>query len=79
MNRVFNVREGLTKADDMLPRRFFTLLQSPMANLKIDRDAFEKARDIYYSYAGWDRESGVPSLAKLQELDIDWASKYRVS
>jgi len=75
MNRAFNIREGMTKDDDKLPERFFTPLQSsPLEGIKIDKAAFEKARDIYYNIAGWDSKSGAPSLGKLQELDIEWVS-----
>ena len=29
-----------------------------------------------YGIMGWDTESGVPTLGKLQELDIGWAAQY---
>jgi len=25
---------------------------------------------------GWDRETGVPTVEKLQELDVGWAAEY---
>jgi aldehyde:ferredoxin oxidoreductase len=75
MTRVFNIREGMSKEEDELPQRFFTpFLSGPLEGLKINREAFEKAKDIFYGMVGWDKESGSPTLIKLQELDIEWVS-----
>jgi len=76
MTRAFNIREGMSKEEDKLPERFFTPLPSgPLKGLKIEKEAFEKARDIYYDMVGWDKVSGVPTLGKLQELDIEWVAE----
>ena len=32
---------------------------------------FEKMRETYYRIAGWDPQSGIPTEAKLRELDLD--------
>ena len=75
MTRAFNIREGMTKADDYLPRRFFTPFTSgPLEGVSIDEAKLKQAIDTYYAMAGWDRESGAPTLAKLQELGIEWAA-----
>lgn len=75
MTRAFNIREGMSKEEDKLPGRFFTPLPSgPNEGLKIEKEAFEKARDIYYDMVGWDKVSGAPTLGKLQELDIEWVA-----
>lgn len=75
MTRAFNIREGMAKEEDKLPERFFTPLPSgPFEGLKIEKEAFEKARDIYYDMVGWDKVSGAPTLGKLQELDIEWVA-----
>lgn len=73
--QAFNVREGKTKAADSLPRRFFTPYTSgPMKGVSVNEEDFRQAVDTYYAMVGWDRESGVPALAKLQELGIEWAA-----
>ncbi len=75
MARVFNIREGLTKDDDWLPERFFQPTTSgALSNTAINIDKFENARSIYYKMMGWD-DNGIPTKSKLEELDIEWASK----
>lgn len=75
MARVFNVREGFTKSDDMLPARLFEPLQSGPLEGKIayTREDYLEALDLYFSMVGWD-EHGVPTLGKLAELDLSWLS-----
>lgn len=73
MARAFNVREGLSSADDAMPRRFFSAFDSgPLQGVAIDEGKLDEARKIYYSMAGW--EQGVPSRIKLEELDIGWVA-----
>lgn len=56
--RVFNMREGITRADDTLPRRFF---EEPIGskNNVITREDLERLKDDYYMLRGWDKE-GIP-------------------
>jgi len=51
--REFNLREGMTKADDTLPKRFLEekLEDSGAVLLKSD---FEKMLSDYYKLKGWD-------------------------
>ena len=73
MTRYYDIREGMSKDEDKLPERFFTPFPAgPLKGRKLDRVAFEKARDIYYNIACWNKETGSPNLGKLQELGIDW-------
>jgi aldehyde:ferredoxin oxidoreductase len=74
LTRLFNLQEGWRKEDDTLPRRFFTPFSSgPLAGVAIEPQKFYTARDTFYSMAGWDKERGIPSLEKLQELELQWA------
>lgn len=76
MQRIFNLREGFTAADDTLPERFFEGLRNgALEGTALDRGAFDKAIHAYYGMAGWDSQSGVPEEAKLIELDIPWAAE----
>jgi aldehyde:ferredoxin oxidoreductase len=70
--RLFNVREGFTKEDDMLPERFLqNKSEGPLATKPIlNRAQMEEARGYYYTYFGWDA-NGVPMPEKLAELDIE--------
>jgi aldehyde:ferredoxin oxidoreductase len=62
LERLFNIKAGLSRKDDTLPDRFFE-------KGGIDRAGFEKTLDEYYLLRGWD-ENGVPTGEKLKELDI---------
>lgn len=72
MSRCFNTREGFTAADDRLPDR----CHEPLGNGArkgefLDRQEFRKFIDDYYQICGWDKQ-GVPTNAKLIELELDW-------
>jgi len=72
MTRAFNVREGFTRSDDWLPERFFHPQTSgALSKTAVDQSQLEKTRNTYYRMMGWD-ENGNPTVAKLEELDIDW-------
>ncbi len=45
----------------------------PMSRLGmvVERDEFEKMKDEYYGYRGWDVETGYQTKAKLHELELD--------
>jgi aldehyde:ferredoxin oxidoreductase len=69
--RLFNVRECFTAADDWLPERFLQpKTDGPLANIIIDRAAYEKAKKYYYTLMGWDA-NGVPLPEKVEELYIE--------
>ena len=70
MSRLFNVREGFGTADDALPPRLFKPLQNgKLKGVALDKEQFEQALKLYYQMAGWD-EMGIPTQAKLVELDL---------
>ncbi len=69
--RVFNVREGFTVKDDSMPERFFTPHPSGPLPVALDREAFEKAKEMYYELMSW--PDGTPSAGKLAELGVEWA------
>jgi aldehyde:ferredoxin oxidoreductase len=72
MARIFNVREGLSSNDDVLPQRLHEGLgNGKLKGEKVDRDQFLAARRTYYEMAGWEPETGRPTLAKLAELGIE--------
>ncbi|RLE06841.1 aldehyde ferredoxin oxidoreductase, partial [Candidatus Aerophobetes bacterium] len=76
MFRVFNLREGFTFEDDILPDRMFQPIQSgPRKGQKLDKDEFNKARSLYYEMMGWN-DKGIPGKGKLSELDLGWIEEY---
>jgi len=75
--RVFNMREGLTRKDDVLPLRMRTPHKSGTVNeAPIDPEVLDEAVSTFYGMMGWDPETGAPTLAKLQDLDIEWAAEH---
>jgi aldehyde:ferredoxin oxidoreductase len=75
MARAFNLREGLTRADDVLPPRTRVPHVSGSLNEKpVDPEVLDEAVGLYYGMMGWDPETGAPTEAKLQELDIAWVA-----
>ncbi|MFW9998847.1 MAG: aldehyde ferredoxin oxidoreductase family protein [Candidatus Hodarchaeota archaeon] len=72
MARVYNTREGLTENDDWLPERFFEPHTSgALSEVSIDPEKLKSAIKTYYKMMGWN-ENGIPTKAKLEELEIDW-------
>jgi len=67
--RLFNIREGLTKDLDTLPKRFFSepLKEGPCRDRTVELD---QLLEEYYLVRGWD-ERGVPEKDKLKELGMD--------
>jgi len=64
LQRLYNVRCGVSRKDDTLPPRFLTL--------KRNRDKLPPLGELlsdYYDYRGW-TEEGIPSQTKLKELNI---------
>lgn len=73
MMRAFNAREGFTKGDDMLPLKIFTPLNGgPTDGVVLDKEAHDKAKELYYQMAGWDIETGNPTESSLRKLSLNW-------
>jgi aldehyde:ferredoxin oxidoreductase len=74
VERLFNIREGLTREDDWLVDRYFdepTPLGLPIVRGKtIDREKFKQMIDEYYELHEWD-ENGVPRPETLEKLGLD--------
>jgi aldehyde:ferredoxin oxidoreductase len=85
LERLYNVRQGLSRADDRLPGRFVeeavplfgfdrdpdtgSLRQSPEPISHAQIYDFEAMLDRYYELRGWSRD-GVPTQATLQRLGL---------
>lgn len=73
LQRLFNMREGLSRTDDILPER---IKQKPAFGFyeKEDQCAiqnFEGMLDEYYEARKWDLKTGTPSNEKLKELGLE--------
>lgn len=73
--RLYNLREGMTAADDTLPGRFFdeAIDAGPFAGVRLDRTAFEDSLARYYEAMGWDAR-GVLARATLARHSLAWAA-----
>jgi aldehyde:ferredoxin oxidoreductase len=68
LERLYNLREGFTRAEDTLPRR---LLEEPVSEgpSKGYTVQLEPMLEEYYQFRSWDTR-GVPSMEKLKELSL---------
>jgi len=69
IQKLFNMKQGYTKADDTLPAR---LLNEPLKEGAPTGRVWEREPllDEYYSERGWDK-NGVPTPAKLRQLGLE--------
>lgn len=70
LERLFIVREGISRKDDCLPQRYF----QPMPDgrhkgERIDRSAFDGMLDEYYQLHGWDK-NGIPKRETISRLGL---------
>lgn len=77
MIRCFSAREGFTRKDDQLPPRMTEdpIPEGPMKGAVMPRETLERLKNDYYSYRGWDLETGNPTRAKLAELGLEFAAE----
>ena len=71
IERLFNLREGLSKKDDTLPERLFTtpIHDGPSKGAVVNKTDFDKELESYYGAWGWSKE-GVPTKESLDSLGL---------
>lgn len=69
LERLYNLREGFTVADDTLPPRLLNepVVDGPSKGFTVN---LAPMLEEFYQFRGWD-ENGVPTLQKLKELQLD--------
>jgi aldehyde:ferredoxin oxidoreductase len=69
LTRLFNLREGFSSKDDVLPKRSLSepLVSGPAKGHVVD---LEKMRTEYYFLMGWD-EQGVPKPETIKKLGLN--------
>jgi aldehyde:ferredoxin oxidoreductase len=74
--RAFNVREGITRKDDVLPRKFeeLPITGGAAKGQTLSRIVLSKMLDDYYDIRGWNKETGIPTRNKLQELGLKFVA-----
>ncbi len=71
MERMLNVSFGFDRKDDTLPERFLKE-KAPDGRGKGQVVDLDTALDSYYESMGWDKETGIPTDKKLEELNLGW-------
>ena len=73
VERLFNVREGKGRKDDLPPRRLLEepISTGPAQGERLDREKYEQMLTGYYLLRGWDPDTGVPTVQKLHELGLE--------
>src|SRR5262245_51097274 len=66
--RLFNLREGMSRADDRLPARFSDPLPK---HAGLSREQQDKIVTDYYVEQGWDAKTGVPTAETIRALELE--------
>jgi aldehyde:ferredoxin oxidoreductase len=77
LTRLFNIREGFSRADDTVPPKFWRAQTTGKAEGQkafIDQDDFEKSLDKYFKLRGWNSD-GVPTKETIDELGLSELTK----
>jgi aldehyde:ferredoxin oxidoreductase len=81
--KLINVKEGFSRKDDTWPALWEKSTETPARTqsgplfLKdyygnsIQKEELQRLLDDYYDERGWDIDSGIPTSAKLKELDLE--------
>lgn len=69
VERSFNIREGLTRGDDILPKRLISeaVPEGPSKGHLIN---LEPLKDDFYKLCGWDLNSGAPLPEKMKDAGL---------
>jgi aldehyde:ferredoxin oxidoreductase len=72
LERMMLVKDGISRKDDTLPRRYFEepIPEGPAKGEVISREEFDGMLDEYYRLHSWD-ENGVPKKATLKRLELE--------
>ena len=70
--KAYNVRQGLRRKDDSLPKRFYQepMPSGPLKGTVVSEKIINKLLDEYYQLRGWDQETSIPKKEKLYQLNL---------
>ena len=73
LERVYNVREGMTRNKDSLPKGFMDhpLKKGDSKGSVLASTEFEKMKDQYYALRGWDIATGIPTRETLVQIGLE--------
>ncbi len=73
LERAYNVREGMTRETDSLPKRY---MDKPIeqgefkGQVTMPSNKFEEMKDKYYALRGWDIATGIPTRETLEQTGL---------
>jgi len=72
LERALNVRFGVRREHDTLPKRFLTqpVPTGPFKGAVFSKEKLDEMLDEYYELRGWERETGLPYRETLIELGL---------
>ncbi|MCP4751949.1 MAG: aldehyde ferredoxin oxidoreductase family protein [Proteobacteria bacterium] len=73
LQKAFNVREGIVRKDDTIPKRFLVKDADKKGIPGVDPARFREMLDEYYEFSGWDM-NGRPTRSKLDQLDLGFVA-----
>ncbi len=73
LQRMYNVRHGLSRKDDRQPRRLLEE-KSPSGRAKGHVVYLDKMLDEYYELRSWNKTTGLPTEQKLKSLGLEYAA-----
>jgi len=68
LRRMINIREGLTKEDDLLPPRFFNEPRKDDGRV-LDKEEYLHMLDDYYRIRGWGKEGNVKKVPEFMDSE----------
>ncbi|GCC10343.1 putative oxidoreductase YdhV [archaeon] len=77
LKRMYNIREGISRKDDNMPRRIVEELKVEDGMPMTEIPNLEAQLDEYYNFRGWDN-NGVPTEEKLHELGLDFVQEGKI-
>lgn len=71
--RAFNVREGASRADDILAYRSMEepLVGGPYNGRLVTSDMLNQMLDEYYGLRGWNKSTGTPTKETMNRLGLE--------
>ncbi len=78
VEKAFNTRCGASRADDVIPERFFTEPLrggGPSGGAVVDRGKFNQILEEYYEARRFDVRSGLPTRPGLERLGLGWIAE----
>jgi aldehyde:ferredoxin oxidoreductase len=73
LQRMFNIREGISRKEDQIPNRIMRMPQfGKYSNVpECEVRNYDEMLEEYYQARGWDID-GIPTREKLTELGLEW-------